>query len=391
MPLDTTIVGNPDSVIGAANWLGYTLAPHVLAGADTLAAARRDAESDWHGDAGSAFAGRMGSGRRHTDDLNVGIVALAREIEAFGQGIRIAQERMAAIRVAAVEAGLVVEGMVIQEPGPAPPEPGPLFSPLVGYQRIVPTTPSPAVTAHQTASAAYATAVGDAAFAREQLESAKDGIAKTYRGLEGPEWGLTAADIAGAFGAGAMQFNAGALRKTAERLQDEGVLAMRRALAADPAIVGSERYYRDIADANQRHALADDALGRADDLDARARTLNNRVGGAMAIAAVGYELYRGKDPTQAAVVGGGSFLASVGMATATGAAVGSVVPIPGVGTAVGGVVGAAFGIFASGALDSVFENGPDVGAAWHAGKDAVVDTGKAIVGAPVSLAKSIFG
>lgn len=388
MPIDTAIPGDPESVIAVANWLGYTLAPPVLAGADTLGAVRRDASSDWDGAAGLAFAERMGSGRREADELNVGIVAMAREIEAFGQAIRIAQQRMAAIRVAAAAGGLELEGMVILEPGPAPPDPGALFNPVLGYQRMA---VNPAVTAHQRATVAYATAAGDAAFAREQLQAAKDGVERSYRGLEGPEWGLAATDIAGGFRAGAMQFNAGALRLSAQRLQDDAAVALSRALANDPTVVGSERYYRDIDAANRLSSQSDDLIRQADDLDGRARSLNAKIGGAVALAGVGYEIYRGKDPAQAVVVGGGSFLASVGAASLTGMAVGSVVPIPGVGTAVGGVVGVGVGIFMSGALDSVFENGPNVEAAAQAGWAAVTDTVGAIGESFVGAAKGLGG
>jgi hypothetical protein len=41
------------------------------------------------------------------------------------------------------------------------------------------------------------------------------------------------------------------------------------------------------------------------------------------------------------------------------------------------VIGAGVGIFTSGAIDSRFENGPDVGEAAEAGWDAVKDTGGA--------------
>jgi hypothetical protein len=76
---------------------------------------------------------------------------------------------------------------------------------------------------------------------------------------------------------------------------------------------------------------------------------------------------------------------------ATGAVVGSFVPIPGVGTAAGAVIGAGVGIFTSGAIDSLFENGPDVGAAAEAGWDAVADTGEAIGDAAGSVGDAIGG
>jgi hypothetical protein len=54
-------------------------------------------------------------------------------------------------------------------------------------------------------------------------------------------------------------------------------------------------------------------------------------------------------------------------------------------------VGAGVGIFTSGAIDSLFENGPDVGAALDRGAESVVDTGKAIGDGVVSVGKKIGG
>jgi hypothetical protein len=87
--------------------------------------------------------------------------------------------------------------------------------------------------------------------------------------------------------------------------------------------------------------------------------------------------------------GAGGFLASLGTGALTGAAIGS--SVPGVGTAIGAVVGAGVGIFTSGAIDSLFENGLDAGKAFDRGGEAVVDTGKAIVGGVVDAGRAITG
>ncbi len=85
----------------------------------------------------------------------------------------------------------------------------------------------------------------------------------------------------------------------------------------------------------------------------------------------------GKDPVQAVAAGGGGFAASV----VAGAAIGSIVPFPVVGAVLGAVVGAGVGIVASGAIDSLFENGPDVSEAIDAGKEAFTYTAGAVGGA----------
>lgn len=114
------------TAMGSAGGLAEGLS---VAGADALTSARNDAESDWHGEAGSAFAERMRSASTPTRDLQVGIVAVAREVEGYGHAVRIAQERMAGIRAAAMAGGLVVSGFAIEEPGAGPPDPG---SPPIG-------------------------------------------------------------------------------------------------------------------------------------------------------------------------------------------------------------------------------------------------------------------
>ena len=95
--------------------------------------------------------------------------------------------------------------------------------------------------------------------------------------------------------------------------------------------------------------------------------------------------------TAVGIAAGAGASALTGMAI--GAAAGSVVP--GVGTVVGAVVGTAVGagvaIFADGAIDSLFENGPDVGKAFDEGVDALADTGDAIADGVSSAADTVGG
>ncbi len=88
---------------------------------------------------------------------------------------------------------------------------------------------------------------------------------------------------------------------------------------------------------------------------------------------------------------GGGFAASVIAGAATGAVVGSFIPVPGVGTAVGAVVGAGVGVFTSGAIDSLFEDGPDVMDAWDAGLESLGDTGGAIADGVGGLVDGVGG
>lgn len=76
-----------------------------------------------------------------------------------------------------------------------------------------------------------------------------------------------------------------------------------------------------------------------------------------------------------------------------GAAIGSVIPVGGtvVGAVIGTAVGAGIAIFSDGAIDSLFENGPDVGAAFDSGVDALADTGGAIKDGVGKLGGAIGG
>ena len=144
-----------------------------------------------------------------------------------------------------------------------------------------------------------------------------------------------------------------------------------RALKTDPGAIGKTRWYQDLDHARTMSSSADDLARTATRVERSSKTLPLKAGGALAAAGILWDIHSGKDPTQAVASGAGGFLASVGAGAATGAIVGSFVPIPGVGTAAGAIIGAGVGIFTSGAIDSLFENGPDVGEAAEAGWDAV--------------------
>lgn len=393
MSLDTEVTGDPGSVESASRWLSGTLGPSVQTGADTLVSARSDADSDWDGDAGRAFSSSMRTAAVRADDLHSTVTDVANAIDTYAAELRTAQNRMVDVREVAAAGGLAVHGFTIENPGAGPTRPGPMT--------VGPDTPPQAVVAHSEAVAAYDaqqdkirawnTALEDARQVRAQLTTAADTLADTYRGLEGPEWVLTAADIAGGAAGGVMAFNASALRGSANVFRQQAVRELDRALKTNPAHVGRQRWYRNLDDAKRLGSSSDDMARSADDLAKRSRAVPLKLGGALAVAGIGYDIVSGEDPVQAVASGGGGFLASVGAGAATGALIGTAVPIPGVGTAAGAVIGAGVGIFTSGAIDSLFENGPDVGAAVDAGWDAVEDTGEVIGDAAGAVGGAIGG
>jgi uncharacterized protein YukE len=348
----------------------------VSANADALVSVRSSASSDWDGSAGQAFSGAMGAAAGKADDLHAAVKDVADGIKTFGDNLRSVQNQMADIRRTASAAGLTVNGLVIESPGDGPTRPGPApdgpdvtTAAVDHYNGAVAT-----FNAHQALIKAYNHALAAARQVIADYRGDCDALSNKYRGLSGANWVLTASSVVGGLVGATMEFNASALRGTATYFRGLGAQQLDHALKANPSSVTKTQWYKDLDDAKKAVASADDLTKSADGLTKGSKSLPLKLGGALAIAGIGYDIYEGKEPVQAVAAGAGGFLAAVG----AGAAIGTLIPIPGVGTAVGAIVGAGVGIFTSGAIDSLFENGPDVGAAFGAGVDAIGDTAGAI-------------
>jgi hypothetical protein len=389
MPVDTEIEGSSGAIEAAADWLRSSLGKSVTSSADALASARSTAASDWRGETGSAFAATIGSAVGRVDALAAAASGVAGALDAFAARLSSLQNRMADIRGTAQGAGLTVSAYVVEEPGAGPADPGPPpTGPVSPAAASAYTASVEAWNAHQDKVRAYNKAATDAADVRSDLTAAAQGLKDEYRGLEGPDWVLNAADIAGGFAGGVMEYNASALRGTSKYFSDLAARHLER-LRANPGSLST--LYDDLDHWGQVARNADDLAAGADDLAKASKSLPLKAGGALAIAGIGLDIASGEDPVQATASGAGGFAASVAAGAATGAVVGSFVPVPGVGTAAGAVVGAGVGVFTSGAIDSLFENGPDVGAAVDSGVDALEDTGGAIADGAGAVVDGIGG
>lgn len=170
-----------------------------------------------------------------------------------------------------------------------------------------------------------------------------------------------------------------AMRGRAAHLAESAVRA-RGATAGPGAALTPRLFYDDLDRAGrltaQSQAVTDDAarLVRA------GKATGWIVGGALTGVSIYQDVEAGESATQAVVSNGGGFLASVGAGAAIGAAIGTVAPGPGnvVGVVAGAVVGGVVGIVTSGAIDSVFEKGWDVGTALGDGWQDLADTGVAL-------------
>jgi hypothetical protein len=169
-------------------------------------------------------------------------------------------------------------------------------------------------------------------------------------------------------------------------MADESAKFLQMAKTA-PAGTSASMIYKDFDASRAAAYSADDAAKAAAETESKAGRIGLKVGGALAVAGVAYDIANGKPVGQAVVSGAVGFGASV----AAGALVGSAIPVPVVGTAVGALVGAGVGLFASGAVDSLYQNGIGaVGGAIEDGTKAVADTGKAIGGAVADAWDAIF-
>lgn len=108
------------------------------------------------------------------------------------------------------------------------------------------------------------------------------------------------------------------------------------------------------------------------------------VGGALTGVSIYQDMQAGESTAQAVTSNGVGFFAAAASGAAAGAGIGTligtVLPGPGnaIGLVAGAVIGGAVGIVTSGAVDSIFENGWDVGAALENGWNDLADTGMAV-------------
>ncbi|CAM2947393.1 hypothetical protein SAXI111661_10075 [Saccharomonospora xinjiangensis] len=379
MPINATIRGNPASVSGVAEWLRSRFSDAVTAGASQIYAARNDAEAGWNSSVGEDFRQKMTEGARKTDDLAVAATNSAQSLDDYAVGLRRLREDMERIRAQAAVAGLEVDGGIIRDPGPAPPDPG---RPPVG-----PAATEVVVVAHRQATAewnayanrirAYAEAETQVAQVRRAQEFLDDTLQNAWNDVKS-KWFITIGDLANGAVESLRAVHSSILLRESGRLADDAARFM--AQATSTSGVTPDVVYRDVDTARTMANQADDLARESADAKAAAGRLALKTSGALAAAGVVYDIAVADKPVgQAFVSGAGGFAASVGAGVATGALVGSAIPVPGVGTVAGAVVGAVVGVFTSGAIDSLYQNGIGaLGDAVEAGAEAVGDTVEAI-------------
>lgn len=419
MSVDTEIQGSPGSVEGVAGWLRGRLASALERAADRANDARRDASGSWRSEAGDDFVEVMSRARGTIDDLESATTKMAGDLDKFAAKLRRCQDMMGDVRSTARGKGLTVTGFVVQDPGAGPSRPADDF---VGTAEEVAAHNErvAAYDAHQELVRAYQDASTEAARVDRVYAAACRELSEDYTVGQHAAWVLTLGDILGDAAAGALGVHI-ASRQSGLHARAQGLID-EASRAIDDLQSHPERYlkrrwlfFQTLDEARleaDRLAIAG-RLDEAEDLLSQARHLDDsralrylgragKVLGPLGFVLGAYNDYQeGETNTQIAVSQGVStglgVAAGVGASALTGAAMGATFGsvVPGVGTAVGAVVGTAIGagtaIFADGAIDSLFENGPDVGAAAEAGVEALADTGEAIADGMSSVAGTVGG
>ncbi|WP_072804077.1 hypothetical protein [Rhodococcoides yunnanense] len=343
MSIDTHIGGDPESVRQVARWLRAGLALAVEDSADTVFAVRNRIDGAWDGPASNVAIPKVTAGAEGAVKVSAAARDHARKVDDFADGLQRALDMMAGAREEATAAGLFVVGDVIEEPSS-------------GDRAL-----------------AYGSALDAASAARTVERESAEALAGVWTNPI-VDWFFVATEIIDATANSAIDLKVWALNDKSAWLVSQSRRYIDLAMNAPEGTTASV-VYRELDYASTSAARAVDVAETAQDLASKAERVSARVGGGLAVAGVAWDIYNGKPAGQAIVSGGASFAASV----AAGAAIGTLIPAPVLGTVVGAVGGAAVGVFTSGAVDTLYEEG--IGSAGDAvvdGWDAVYDTGASI-------------
>lgn len=343
MSIDTHIEGDPESVRQVARWLRDQLAPIVEEASDKVFAGRNRIDGAWDGPASDVAIPKLTAGAEGALKMSAAARDHAQQIDDFANGLQKAMDMMAGARREAAAAGLFVVGDVIEEP------PSGEFA------------------------VSYGQALHAADAARTVERNAAEALAKVWTNPY-VDWFFLATELVDVTASSVVDLQVRALTDKSAWLVSESRRYIELAMNA-PEGTPASVVYRDLDYASTTAARAVDVAETAEDLASKANRVSSRLGGGLAVAGVAWDIYNGKPADQAIVSGGASFAASV----AAGAAIGTLIPAPVLGTVVGAGAGAVVGIFTSGAVDTLYEDG--IGSAGDAvvdGWDALYDTGASI-------------
>ncbi|TDD91994.1 hypothetical protein E1202_04495 [Saccharopolyspora karakumensis] len=370
--LDTEIKGDPESFTATCQWLRET-SSNIEQAEQSYLKARGSSEGGWGGEAGDAFREIAFQGARMAGDTVQTISEVCSAMEIHADGLRTATAQMQQARDAATEGGLTITGFKIQPPGDAPAAPAPLPA---GKQASPQQTQDHAAAvaaqaAYKRKVEAYNEAAGLVAKAKKTETDSQNAIVRSIAGVVEPvKLSLTLGDVSTGL-AGAVTANASKWKTVAANVkspelpaklaQNTTMSAAGRFRAAEIAAERSTAKATALANAYPTRIAS--ALDKLPDwakygLDAKiipnggatptspilkgatklGRTLPY-TGLLFTAAGVGYDIQQGKDPTQAVVSGGASFVAGAASGAAIGAAFGGPIGVVG-----GAIIGIGVGI-----------------------------------------------
>ncbi|MBO1753158.1 hypothetical protein J4G33_15210 [Actinotalea sp. BY-33] len=347
MPIHTEIQGSPTQVRAVATWTRSTLATATGSYADSVTSVRRDAGSDWEGDASDAFRASMLRLVTRADDVEAAARESATELDAFADALDAAQSGMATVRTTAAAAGLRVTPSQVLEPGPAPWVPARPPSDgsapqgqVLAYNRAV-----DAHDEHLSLALAYNAAVDEAADVLRAFQTAIDAfgvfLRKVFTAWQSyVDTAVLATELALKRHIGDMRSYAEDLRAAAARAED----AYLRSPGGSTEAQFQERLRL------QSTREADTVLRNADELSSGrlARLFGGKipvVGTVVTVAGVGYDVSQGASPSGAIVGAAAGALATAGVVAVVGGPVGAV-------AAVGIVAGVGAGMLAEAAWNA---------------------------------------
>jgi len=383
MSIDTRLDGDPGSIRASADWLGKQLSAAVDQTVTDLFAVRDQAETGWRGDAGPAFHGKMDTSGRSVDNLRADVDRVAGAFNSYADDLTTAQAGMDRARGIAIDGGLELQGTTILDPGagptvPAAPPTTATAEQVQGYNAQV-----TAYHTHQTKLTAYAQAQGQATWAREIGDFAKDTLNNVIGDLKAKPV-IVAAGFAneGVIGALAAK-HVGILKGQAQAFREESETAKARYLKASG---GSPEAKALNLESYNKYLEADKWERTAARAGSKIEARLPIIGLAVTAVDIGYDIHTGKPAGKAIISGLGGALAAAG----AGAMIGTAIPVPVLGTVAGAVGGLVFGMATSGALDAAYDGLPQgtrdaieggftaVGHGLEDAGDAVGDTAKKV-------------
>lgn len=356
--LDTEIKGDPESFTATCQWLRET-SGNIEQAEQSYLKARGNSEGGWGGDAGDAFREIAFQGARMAGDTVQMLSGVCSAMEIHADGLRTAKAQMQQARDAATEGGLKIVGFKIQPPGDAPAEPTPFAAgkPATPQQTQAHAAAAAAQAAYKRKVEAYNEAAGLVAKAKKTETDSQNVIVRSISGVVEPvklslslgdvSTGMTAAVAARASKWKTVAANVKSPALAAELAQNTTMSAAGRFRAAEIAAERSTARAAALAEAfPTRIAVAiDKRVPHWAKVTLDAKIIPNKVptptnwllkgstklgktlpgvGLLFTGAGVYYDIDQGKDPTQAVVSGGASFVSGALVGAAIGGPVGAV-------------------------------------------------------------------